>query len=282
MMRREMLMRASGLPRSYLFAPGHKPALFPKVVAAGADLAILDLEDAVPADAKEQARQAVGEWLAGTGAVALRVNGPGTAHWEAERALCRAPGVAAVLVPKVEARSVLDEVAQVSGDVPLLPMIETAAGLAHAETIARHPRVQRLVFGSLDFQLDLGITDDDEGLLAFRSHLVFISRVAGVGAPVDGVTPRFDSEDIVTRDAARARRLGFGGKLCIHPRQVGWVHACFGPTPDEVAWAERVVRAAEAAAGGATSVDGAMIDRPVIERAKTILQRAGPSPSSGT
>jgi citrate lyase subunit beta/citryl-CoA lyase len=154
-------------------------------------------------------------------------------------------------------------------------MIESASGLRHVEAIAGTPGVLRLVFGSLDFQADLGIPDDNQGLRYFRSHLVFASRVAGIGSPVDGITRRFDDPGPVQSDTARAHALGFGAKLCIHPRQVQWVNAGFSPSPDEIDWAERVVAADRAAAGGVTTIADGMIDKPVMIRARAILARAG-------
>jgi citrate lyase subunit beta/citryl-CoA lyase len=111
-------------------------------------------------------------------------------------------------------------------------------------------------------------------LLYFRSQLVLVSRIAGLPSPVDGITTSFDSQDAVRADTRRARRLGFGAKLCIHPKQIAAVHECFGSTAEEAAWARRVVEAAAKASGGATSLDGEMIDRPVLARALEILKHA--------
>jgi citrate lyase subunit beta/citryl-CoA lyase len=128
------------------------------------------------------------------------------------------------------------------------------------------------MFGSIDFQLDLGIQGEDDELLYFRSNLVLVSRVAGLEAPVDGITAVFDSPDPVRADTLRARRLGFGGKLCIHPKQIPTVHECFRASKEDLAWAARVVEAAGKAGGAAVSLDGEMIDRPVVARAETILR----------
>jgi citrate lyase subunit beta/citryl-CoA lyase len=265
------------LPRTYLFVPGHRPDRFGKALATGADRVILDLEDAVPADAKDDARRAITSFLAPDTAVAVRINGDGTRWFTDDLACVARPGVAAVLVPKVERLDTLDRVAAaLAPDTAILPMIETAAGLDRARELAGHPRVQRLVFGSLDFQADLGIPGDDDALLCFRSQIVLTSRLAGIAAPVDGVTPRFDAPEPVTLDAARAKRLGFGGKLCIHPKQVAWVRACFAPTDDEVAWARRVLESTHDGDGAAV-VDGAMVDRPVLDRARTILESLDPA-----
>ncbi len=153
-------------------------------------------------------------------------------------------------------------------------MIESAAGLANARDIAGVPGVNRLVFGTLDFQVDLGIHGDDAELLHFRSHLVLVSRLAGIRPPVDGVTTNIGDLDALTAATMRVRRLGFGGKLCIHPKQVPIVNSCFLPTADDVQWAHRVVDASAAAGGGVATVDGRMIDRPVQLSAEEILHEA--------
>jgi citrate lyase subunit beta/citryl-CoA lyase len=131
--------------------------------------------------------------------------------------------------------------------------------------------VRRLLFGSIDFQLDLGMAAEEEELLYFRSEIVLDSRLAGIQPPVDGVTTDINSPERVRADTLRARRLGFGGKMCIHPKQVPVVNECFTPSAEEEAWARRVVEASAAARGAATSVDGKMVDRPVLARAEVIL-----------
>ena len=267
-------MNASS-PRSYLFVSGSKPALFAKAHAAGADVVILDLEDAVGDAAKDEARHNVTAWLQSGPPVAVRVNGPGTPWLADDLVMCRNVNVKAVLLPKAETVADIRDVrTQLLEATPLLPMVESARSLRDCEPLAAVPGVQRLVFGSLDFQADLGIPDD-EGLTMFRSEMVLASRLAGILPPVDGITRQFDTPEAAERDAARARRLGFGAKLCIHPRQVAVVNAAFSPTQDEVDWARRVVSADAAAAGAATSVSDGMIDKPVVMRARAILAAAG-------
>ena len=134
------------------------------------------------------------------------------------------------------------------------------------------PRVERLVFGSIDFQLDLGIEGDGEELLFFRSQIVLASRLAGLDAPVDGVCLTIDGASAVRADALRGRRIGFGAKLCIHPNQVLSVESAFAVSDEERAWARRVIDAAESAQGAAVAVDGKMIDRPRMLKAQQILQ----------
>lgn len=258
------------LPRSYLFVPGNRPDRFEKALAAGADAVIVDLEDAVPLEGKADARAAVARWLAPSHAVVIRVNGPETEWFADDVALCAAAGVAAVMVPKTERPESLHRVARAAPGRAILPLIESAAGFDKARAIAACDGVQRLVFGSIDFQLDLGIQGDDE-LLFYRSQLVLLSRLANRAAPVDGVTAAFDDAAALQRDTERARRLGFGAKLCIHPRQVAEVNRGLMPTEAEVEWARRVVEAAARAGGAAVAVDGKMIDRPVILRAQALL-----------
>ena len=259
--------------RSYLFVPGNRPDRFAKAMASGADAVIIDLEDAVPAAEKVAARRHVSDWLSASRPVIVRVNACGTEWFGDDVETCRQPGVAAVMLPKAEhARHVEAVVARVGALTPILPIVETALGVWNLEALARAPSVERLVFGALDFALDLQVSGD-EGLLAFRSQIVLVSRVAGLQPPIDVPTTSFRDPEIVRTDTVRARRMGFGGKLCIHPAQVAPVHEAFAPTPDDVAWARRVLEADAASSGAATSVGGEMVDRPVVERAQAILAR---------
>ncbi len=262
-------MRA--VPRSYLFVPGHRPERFDKAMAARADALIIDLEDAVPAADKPTARSAVERWLHAERPVLLRINGADTEWFDDDHALCRRPGVAGVVLPKAESPQ---QILRVLSQVPntfVLPLIESACGIANVESVAATSGVQRLVFGSIDFQLDMGIWGDGEELLLFRSRLVLASRLAGIAAPVDGVTTMLDAPELTRSDAQRARRLGFGAKLCIHPKQVDLVNSAFTPSEEELAWARRVVDATRRSGGAPVALDGAMIDWPVMVRAQVIL-----------
>jgi citrate lyase subunit beta/citryl-CoA lyase len=261
------------LPRSYLFVPADRPERFDKACAAGADAVIVDLEDAVPAAAKAAARAALMAWVSPRQPVLVRINALDTAWFRDDLQLCSLPGVAGIVLPKAENEGALAMLAG-AGAAAILPLIETGLGLWNAAALARQPRVTRLVFGSIDFSLDLNIQESHETLLHARSQLVLASRVAGVAAPVDGVTVSFDDPARVQADTLRARALGFGGKLCIHPKQVAPVHQAFAPTDEQLAWAGRVVAAAGTAQGGAVAVDGRMIDRPVILIAQQMLEEA--------
>jgi citrate lyase subunit beta/citryl-CoA lyase len=263
------------IARSYLFVPGNRPERFSKACGAGADEVILDLEDAVPAAEKDAARSAVADWLSPARRVLVRVNDAGTRWFADDLALCRTPGVAGIVLPKAERADVIAAVAQsVGAGVRVLPLIESARGLWGALAVAEAPQVQRLAFGSIDFQVDLGIRGDAEELDHFRAQLVLVSRLASLQAPIDGVTPALDDAARTQSDALRARRRGFGAKLCIHPRQVALVNAAFAPLPAEVEWARRVLAAAAAADGAAVAVDGRMVDRPVILQAEDIVRES--------
>jgi citrate lyase subunit beta/citryl-CoA lyase len=269
---------AGASPRAYLFVPADRPERYAKALASGADAVIVDLEDAVAASAKDSARQSLAAWLDGGGAasgIAVRINDASSTAFDADLALVARAGVAAIVVAKAERADELARVRAAAPGAALLPLIETGAGIDRLREIADAPGVQRLVFGSIDLQLDLGIEESGDGdeLLVFRSALVLASRLAGLDAPVDGVSTAIDDVAALEIDMRCARRLGFGAKLCIHPRQVATVHAAFAPSAEELAWAERVVAAAAQASGGAVAVDGRMVDRPVILRAQTLLAR---------
>jgi len=254
--------------RSYLFVPGNRPERFDKALASGADAVIVDLEDAVPPDQKDAARRSVSGWLTAAKPVVVRINAADTPWHRDDLAVCHQPGVSAVMVAKAERAEAL---AALQLGVPLLPLIESAAGIDQARAIAAVPGVQRLAFGAIDFQLDLNMRATFDELLFFRSQIVLASRLANVAAPIDSPSVSIDDVAEVELDAQRARRLGFGAKLCIHPRQVEAVNRSFSPTEAEVAWARRVLAIAAGSGGAAVALDGKMIDKPVILRAQAIL-----------
>lgn len=264
--------------RTLLFVPGDRPERFDKAVSSGADAVVLDLEDAVSASNKESARDAVQAWLrrmAGhPGPMRLvRVNARSTRWFDGDVAALRDVEVQGVVLPKCE------QPADVQGlpDVGLWPLIETAKGLVNSAAIGSARGVVRLVFGSLDIQLDLGIDADivESELAPYRAQLVLASRLAGLAPPVDGVTIAYHDDAQLTNDVQRAVRQGFGAKLCIHPRQVALVHAAMHPGDAAVAHARRVLQIASASGGAAVALDGTMVDRPVILRAQAVLARAG-------
>ena len=257
--------------RSYLFVPGNRPERFDKALASGADVVIVDLEDAVPPDQKVAARATVAAWLSAGKPVALRINAADTEWFADDVALCRSPGVAAVMLAKAERADDLVALAKQCLGVPLIALIESAAGFDQLGAIAAAPGVRRLAFGAIDFQLDLQMQATFSELLFFRSQLMLTSKIAGLQNPIDSPSTAIEDLQEVAADAQAARRIGFGGKLCIHPRQVEHVNRAFSPSAAELAWAERVLAAADASQGAAVALDGKMIDKPVILRAQALL-----------
>ncbi len=261
--------------RSYLFVPGDRPDRFEKAWASGADVVILDLEDAVLPEAKGRARDAVAQWLSVERPVYVRVNGMEAGGFQEDINAVAKPGLIGIVLPKAEDPQQIDEVVRrIPTDARVLPILETAMGVWNALEVAAAPGVERLAFGSIDMQLDTGISGDGEELLYARSRMVLASRVARILPPLDGVTTALDDADRLTGEIDRARRLGFGGKLCIHPRQVDPVNQGFSPTPADIDWARHVLEAVESLESGVSQLEGVMVDRPVIERARRIVARA--------
>jgi citrate lyase subunit beta/citryl-CoA lyase len=256
--------------------PGNRPDRFAKACASNADAVIIDLEDAVPAGEKTAARHAVAAWLHPEHPVVIRINGAETEWFRSDAALCKAPGVDAIMLPKTDGVEHLRRLEDIVGaKANILALIETARGFSNVREISEDSSVSRLIFGALDFQLDLGIQGDTDELLHFRSQLVLVSRLAGIAPPVDGINTEIDDPERIRASTLRARRLGFGGKLCIHPKQVPHVNGCFLPTEEEISWARRVLEVAAAASGGAAADRGHMVDRPVILRAERIMLESG-------
>jgi citrate lyase subunit beta/citryl-CoA lyase len=261
--------------RSMLFVPGNRPDRFAKAAASGADLVVLDLEDAVPEDRKAQARDAVVAHLRAGGEAAVRINGLGTPwHEEDVSALRGLPH--AIMLPKADASpDALRLIADFgSHGTPTLALVESAAGVLTSPELAATAGVERLVFGSLDLAAELGVDPESPTLSQARLALVLASAAAKISLPVDGVTVQIEDEAELSSHAALANALGFGGKLCIHPRQVEVVNAAFSPTAEDVAWAREIVSVVGAAGSGAgvVTLRGAMIDKPVIMRAQRILE----------
>ncbi|GAB7531111.1 CoA ester lyase [Pseudomonas sp. 3A(2025)] len=264
--------------RSALFVPASRPERIAKALASGADRVIVDLEDAVEESAKAQARDNLAAFLQQhpDAQVLVRVNAP--QHWahEADLALCRrSVGVSGILLPKAETAGQIC-LAHATGK-PVWPIIESAKGLAALAQIAASEGVERLSFGSLDLGLDLNLRTGSEAAEQVLSHaryaVLLHSRVAGLAPPLDGVFPDIQDVDGLHRHIQFARDMGFGGALCIHPSQVAVIHQTLQPSAGELAWARRVVAGADNGAGVFT-LDGQMVDAPVILRARALLKQA--------
>jgi citrate lyase subunit beta / citryl-CoA lyase len=258
------------MDRSYLFAPGHNAKLLGRVFDAGADAVMLDLEDAVPAEAKPTARAMVAEALAQHPAW-VRVNAARTALCEADLAAV-ADKAYGIRVPKTESADDVRWVTERAPGKPIICAIESARGVLAALEIASVPGVRHLAMGGVDLARDLNAASGNLQTLYARSHLVLASRAAGIEPPIDSVYARLDDETGLREQATFARSLGFFGKSAIHPRQLPILHQVFTPTEQEVQWAHEVMTAFDAAGGAALQLpSGEFVDLPVADRARRLL-----------
>jgi citrate lyase subunit beta/citryl-CoA lyase len=254
-----------------LFVPADRPERVAKAAAAGADAVIVDLEDAVAAEARGAARAGLATALSGIDApLILRINPAGTEWFDDDLAAAAALPLSAIMLAKAETGEACAHVARSAG-VPVIALVETARGIASLGENAGASA--RMAFGSIDYAADLGMGHTRQSLLAARSALVLAARLAGQPAPLDGVTTAIRDEALIEDDCRHAAEMGLGGKLIIHPAQLAAARRGFAPSEEEVTWARRVLDAAQG--GAAVQMDGAMIDAPVIARARQIIARAG-------
>lgn len=280
--------------RSLLFSPANRPEVTAKALASEADGVIVDLEDAVPAHAKAEARSALEGLVLPAKPVFVRVNDPSTEwHWADVGAAVRI-GATGVIVPKAEqatdlvrlagALAALEAGSAERADATLIvPLIESALGVLNAyELCTASDRVQAILFGSAeqgDLVADLGCewTPDGTALLTARSAVLAAARAAGVEHPLDAVFMNLSDLNALRDESVLAQRIGYVGKAAIHPKQVSVIHDVFTPDPETVA-EQRVLLAAfnEAVADGraAVEIDGRMVDYAVVRRARSIIGRA--------
>lgn len=275
----ETAAAALATARSLLFVPATRPDRFDGALGAGADMVCVDLEDAVAPDAKDGARaDGVGFLRDGPGPLrALRINPLSTRHGLADMlaVLDAAPSGGALFLPKVGDAAELglaDELLSAAGsDLPLIALIESTDGLANVQDIARAtPRLRMLMFGAADLAAELGVEVAHEPLLHARSMVVHAARRAGIAA-LDVPCLDFRDMESVEREARAARALGFTGKAMIHPSNVAAVHAAFTPSEAEVERARRVVAAFRESGGGVASLDGKLVEMPVVRAMTRIL-----------
>ena len=277
-------------PRSLLFTPANGGSKVAKAFASVADGVILDLEDAVAVSEKPAARQAAVVALSGArGRMAMvRVNALSTPFCFDDLLAIVSARPDEIVLPKVESASDVRTVdwvlAQIearhglpTGDIGLVPILETAAGIAAAAEVARVPRVRRIMFGAVDLALDMDLDlEDDAGPMAqARFAIALASRCAGLPGPLDTAFVDIRAPDRLRASATRARAMGYTGKACIHPTQIEVVNQVFSPTAAETDRARRIVaafEAAEQAGSAAVAVDGAMVDYPVVLKARKLLR----------
>jgi len=276
--------------RSFLFAPGNHERKVLKVFDCGADNVILDLEDAVAKAEKVATRALVVEALKRPreGGAYVRVNGFHTEFCYGDAVAAVGPGLDGIILPMVESREQIiafdwlvgaleRERGLPPGGVDIIPIIETAKGIANARAIAAAgTRVKRMAFGAGDYTLDVNMewTLGESELEHARAEMVVASRAAGLDAPIDTVWVHIKDLEGLASSAKRARQLGFQGKMCIYPPQVERVNAAFTPTETEIAFARRVVAAfekAEREGSSSIQLDGYFIDYPIVYKAQRTL-----------
>lgn len=282
------------LRRSMMFVPGNNPSMVISAPVFRPDSIILDLEDAVSVNQKDAARDLVVEALKtldfGSCERVIRINGRHTPFCEEDiRALVPVkPDVlrlamtetpeditwADLLITEVEGKCGIR-----TGTVKLMAAIETAKGVLNAQRISRaSERLVAMSFGAEDFTNSIHSerTPDGLELLTARSMIVMAARAAGI-QPIDTVYSNVDDDDGFRVDVQRAKQMGFAGKSCVHPRQVAIVHEVFRPTEREVQRAQAVMAAiqeAERKGSGVISVNGRMVDGPIVSKAERVLQLA--------
>lgn len=271
---------------TFLFAPAHDVRKVTRALTSGADAVILDLEDSVPPAQKAEARAAIATLLASkpdpSTEIWVRVNAAGP-DFDADVSQIPVSMLTGVVLPKAEDPERIGALAA-AGVRRALLLVESAAGLHDLERLARaSPIVERVAIGTFDLALDLrllAVDDPDQSELMWhiRSQIVIESRRLGLGPPVDGVYGSPSDEDGLRAACARAHRMGFGAKLLIHPKQIAVTRAEFGIAPNDLAEARHIVSAygqALASGLGAITVNGRLVDRPVFERARVLLDLAG-------
>ncbi|MBV2356992.1 CoA ester lyase [Streptomyces sp. J2-1] len=265
-------------PLTWLYVPGDRPQVVTGALAAGADVVVVDLEDAVAPDRKEYARAATVERLADPQPVTVhvRVNALDTGWAAADlAALAGLPGLSGLRLPKVSVPEQVTRAAGAAGEsLPLWALIESALGVEHAYRIATaHPALRGVSLGEADLRADLGVRDD-AGLDWPRSRLVVAARAAGLAPPPQSVHPDIRDLDGLAASCARGRALGFLGRAAIHPRQLPVIERAYLPTPAEIEEAETVVKAAALTEGAQALPDGRFIDAAVVAAARRTLSAA--------
>ncbi|GAA1933761.1 HpcH/HpaI aldolase/citrate lyase family protein [Nocardioides hwasunensis] len=261
-----------------LYVPGNRPALFEKALV-GPDVVILDLEDAVPLAAKDDARRAVRSWVDGLdqasrARISVRVNAVGTPqHSQDLAAVADLGGLHSVRVPKVESREDVAAVSAVVGDLPVHALLETARGIEAAATVAASPGVGALAIGEADLRSDLGVTAED-GLAWARSRVVVAARAAGLPAPMMSAWTDLEDDQGLLASCRAGRGMGFLGRTAVHPRQVPTIRAGFAPSEEEVAHARALLRHLgddHDERGIAVTESGHMVDRAMVRNAEQVL-----------
>ncbi|MFI6291341.1 HpcH/HpaI aldolase/citrate lyase family protein [Nonomuraea sp. NPDC050790] len=257
---------------TWLYVPGDRPERFAKAAASGADEIIIDLEDAVAPDHKDQARTNTLTYLEShpTIPVQVRINDLTTPRGRDDlTALTGAPALTAVRLPKVESPHTLDDL-----PLPAYALLESAAGILNAAAIAAHPRTTGIALGEQDLTAELTLTSPT-ALDHLRLQAVLAAAAAGLPPVPMSVYPDIRDEQGLITSCTAGRALGLFGRTAIHPRQIPPIRRAFRPTPEETTQARDIVHAAEQTGQAAfTLPDGRFVDAPILARARRTLTLA--------
>ncbi|KIF74023.1 citrate lyase subunit beta [Streptomyces sp. 150FB] len=262
-------------PLTWLYVPGDRPEVVAKALGSGADVVIVDLEDAVAPHRRAYALDATVELLAGpTGIPAAP---PVHVRIGDERdltSLAGLPGLSALRLPKITHASDIHRVAARAPDVPLYALLESASAVEHAYAVATaHPAVRGIALGEADLSADLGVRDD-AGLDWSRGRVVVAARAAGLAPPVQSVFPDVRDLDGLAASCAHGRALGFLGRTAIHPRQLPVIERAYLPSPEELVIAEEILEAAAGDAGALALSDGRFVDAAIVAAARRTVSLA--------
>lgn len=265
------------MPRSILFVTGDRADRIEKALARPADAVCVDLEDGVSLTDKDLARENVKNFLEQQGdndRVLYRINHPSTDLGSKDLALFESQSIAGVIVPKVESADDISVVRKVVGENPrLFAIIESPLGMARIFDIATAEGLAALLFGTGDWSKDVGSDTGWDSLLYGRSLIVHAAALAGI-TPLDGAYLNIRDSTGLKEETTKLRKMGFRGRIALHPDQVEPINACFAPSAEELETAQRIIQAFEKSEGKTISVGGLMVDEPIYVSAKNLLARA--------
>ena len=264
-------------PKTWLFVPASKIERVPKAFASGADAVIVDLEDAVAAADKAQARQALLDYYASAAyqPVWVRINQAGSDEFAKDMQICvQMPNLAGIILPKAEHKHDLEKV-HTQTNLPVIALVESALGLHQLNDMAQANGLYGFSYGFLDLCNDVGVQVGTAAADIFanqlRYQLLIVSKVYGLSAPVDTIYPDFNDTDGLASRVQLWSQMGLSGMLCIHPKQVAVVHESLAPTQAELDFAKKVVEEYQSSGKAVFQIEGQMVDMPVIKRCQQLL-----------
>lgn len=268
--------------RSLLFVPGNREDMMYKSLKTEADALIFDLEDSVPDDYKDKARYEVGKIINSQKekSIYVRINEINS-PWILDDVIKLSKlQIKGFVIPKITEPEDITKILWLlnckNSQLQIIPIIETAKGIMNVDSIAKIERIEAIMFGAIDYLLDIkGSSEEEISTIFPRAKLINACRTYGL-SPIDTVFPDFRNNQALEKECIKAKAMGFSGKACIHPNQIAIINKIFGPQKQEIEWAQRVIKAYEKALSegkGAVSVDGMMVDEPVVKKATDILKQ---------